>query len=132
MELIKDYDLGFHYHPSNANVVVDALSREPYSLYIVIKIAQPKLYEELEEFGLELVGNGFLANIELKPTLFDQVKDTQVGNESIEGIKRRMDREEIRGFTVDSERVLWYNGRLCVPNVEDLKQLMLKESHDTP
>jgi hypothetical protein len=28
--------------------------------------------------------------------------------------------------------VLWYNGRLCVPNIGELKQLILKESHDTP
>nr|XP_051201962.1 uncharacterized protein LOC127315520 [Lolium perenne] len=132
MELIKDYDLGIHYHPGKANVVADALSREPCSLNALIKIAQPKLYEELEEFGLELVSHGFLANLELKPTLFDQIKEAQVGHESIEGIKRRMNREEVPGFEVDAKGVLWYKGRLCVPNVEDLKQLIMKEAHDTP
>ena len=27
MDLLKDYDMNFHYHPSTANFVVDALSR---------------------------------------------------------------------------------------------------------
>ena len=30
LELIKDYDLEVHYHPSKANVVADALSRKSY------------------------------------------------------------------------------------------------------
>jgi hypothetical protein len=34
LELIKDYDLEVHYHPSKANVVADALSRKgPVQLY---------------------------------------------------------------------------------------------------
>ncbi|XP_071678085.1 uncharacterized protein [Lolium perenne] len=83
MELIKDYDLGIHYHPGKANVVADTLSREPCSLNALIKMAQPKLFDELEEFGLELVSHGFLANLELKPTLFDEIKEAQRGHDSI-------------------------------------------------
>ena len=30
LELIKDYDTKFHYHPRKANVVADALSRKIY------------------------------------------------------------------------------------------------------
>jgi hypothetical protein len=132
MELIKDYDIGIHYHPGKANVVADALSREPCSLNTVIKVEQPKLYEEFEKFGLELVSHGFLARLELKPTLMDQIKEAQKGHESIEGIKWHMDREEVPGFKIDDKGVLWYNGRICVPTIDDLKQLIMKEAHDTP
>jgi hypothetical protein len=132
MELIKDYDIGIHYHPGKANVVADALSREPCSLNALIKLEQPKLYEEFEKFGLELVSHGFLARLEFKPTLTDQIKEAQQGHESIEGIKWRMDREEVPGFKIDDKGVLWYNGRICVPTIDDLKQLIMKEAHDTP
>jgi hypothetical protein len=43
-----------------------------------------------------------------------------------------MGQEEVPAFSNDQEGVLWYNGRLCVPNIEELKQLILKEAHDTP
>jgi hypothetical protein len=78
------------------------------------------------------VSHGFLANLEVRPTLFDQIKETQKGHESIEGIKRRLEHEEVPGFSIDQQGVLWYNGRLCVPSIEELKQLILKEAHDTP
>jgi hypothetical protein len=72
IELIKDYDLDIHYHLGKANVVADALSREPCSLNAILKARQLVLCEELEKFGLELVSHGFLANLEVRPTLFDQ------------------------------------------------------------
>jgi hypothetical protein len=55
---------------------------------------QPALCEEFEKFRLELVSHGFLANLEVRPTLFDQIK-------GIEGIKRRMGREEVPRFLID-------------------------------
>jgi hypothetical protein len=118
--------------PGKVNVVADALSREPCSLNTLLKTNQPALCEEFERFGLELVSHGFLANLEVQPTLFDQIKEAQKGHESIEGIKRRMGREEVPGFSIDQQGVLWYNGRLCIPSIEELKQLILKEAHDTP
>jgi hypothetical protein len=99
---------------------------------LFLEIEQPKLYEEFEKFGLELVSHGFLASLELKPTLMDQIKEAQKGPESIKGIKQRMGREEVPGFKIDDKEVLWYNGRICMPTIDDLKQLIMKKAHGTP
>jgi hypothetical protein len=102
-------------------VVADALSREPCSLNALLKTRQPTLCEEFEKFGLQLVSHGFLANLDIRPTLTDIIKAAQKGHESIEGIKRRMGQEELPRFSIDQEEVLWYEGRLCIPSIEELK-----------
>jgi hypothetical protein len=43
-----------------------------------------------------------------------------------------MGKEEVAGFSIDSEGVLWYNGRLCVTSIPDLKNLIMEEAHNTP
>ncbi|KAK1682413.1 hypothetical protein QYE76_043261, partial [Lolium multiflorum] len=131
IELIKDYDLEIHYHPGKANVVADALSRQPCQLNSMIAEEQPSLYQEFEQFRLELVSERYLASIELQPTLVSQIKEAQKGNASIDGIKKNMAAGKAPGFTIDEEGVLWYNGRLCVPSYFELKQVILKEAHDT-
>ncbi|KAK1607748.1 hypothetical protein QYE76_031421 [Lolium multiflorum] len=131
IELIKDYDLQIHYHPGKANVVANALSRQPCQLNSMIAAEQPSLYEEFGQFRLELVSEGYLASIELQPTLISQIKEAQKGNARIDGIKSQIAAGKAPGFTKDEEGVLWYNGRLCVPSDSELMQVILKEAHDT-
>ncbi|KAK1607859.1 hypothetical protein QYE76_031532 [Lolium multiflorum] len=61
----------------------------------------------------------------------DVVLGSQKSNASIDGIKSQLAAGKAPGFTVDEEGVLWYNGRLCVPSDSELKQVILKEAHDT-
>ena len=59
--------------------------------------------------------------MELAPTLMDQIKEAQKGHESIDGIKKKIPLDKALGFSVDAEGFLSYHGRVCVPDVMELK-----------
>ena len=63
-------------------------------------------HKEMEDFRIELMSEGFLASIELQPTLISQIKEAQKGNASINGIKRRIGTWKVPRFTEDEEGVL--------------------------
>src|SRR3954465_7252498 len=110
IELIKYYDLDIYYHPGKANEVADALSRLPSRLNSMILNEQPSLHKEMEYFRMELVSEGFLASIELQPTLISQINEAQKDNASIDGIEHCIGTGKLPGFTEDEEGVLWYKG----------------------
>ena len=113
-------------------MVADALSRKAGTLNVMLKERLPALYEEMENFGLELVESGFLANLEVKPMLVDDIKEAQKGHKSIEGTKKKIHEGKAPKFSVDEQGVVWFGKRLCVPNKAELKDLILQEAHDTP
>ena len=61
----------------------------------------------------------------------EKIKEAQSGHPSIEGIKRKLSMGKASEFVIDNEGILWYGERLCVPNIEDLKQQVLTEAHTT-
>ena len=75
MELIKDYDMKFHYHPAKANVVANALSRNSYVNTLVTGGLPQELADDLRELRLEIVPRGFVAALEVQSTLLGKISD---------------------------------------------------------
>ena len=132
LELIKDYDLGIHYHPRKANVVADALSRKGYCSTLLVQEQQPKLYEELKYLNLEIVDQGCVNTLEVRPTILDLIKEHQEEDEDIQEIKKNMRCGKAPGFSEDEQGMVWFGNRICVPNHREAKQLILKEAHGSP
>ena len=78
------------YHPGKANVVADALSRKSYCKTLMVEKAQPALHEEFTRLNLEMVPSGYLANLEIKSTLEDEIKAAQQHDADILEIKEKI------------------------------------------
>ena len=53
MEYLEDYDFTLHYHPSKANVVVDALSWKSQGLLAGIASREWRMLEAVGQFDLQ-------------------------------------------------------------------------------
>jgi hypothetical protein len=131
LELIKDYELEIHYHPGKANVVADALSRKSQ---VNMLAAHPMPYELVKEF--DRLSLGFLNNtqgvtIELEPTLEKDITKGQKDDEKINEIWQLIIDGKGKDFREDAEGVVWFKDRLCVPDIKSIRELILKEAHET-
>jgi hypothetical protein len=131
LELIKYYELEIHYHPGKTNVVADALSRKSQ---VNMMVAHPMPYELAKEF--DILSLGFLntmrgVTVELEPTLEREIKEARKDDEKISEIRQLILEGRGKDFREDAEGVVWFKDRLCVPNVQSIRELILKEAHET-
>jgi hypothetical protein len=131
LELIKYYELEIHYHPGKSNVVADALSRKSQ---VHMLAAHPMPYELAKEF--DRLSLGFLNNtqgvaIELEPTIEQDIRKGQKDDLKINEIRQLIIDGKCKDFHEDAEGVVWFKDRLCVPNIKSIRELILKEAHET-
>ncbi|MCL0166038.1 Ty3/Gypsy family RNase HI domain-containing protein, partial [Klebsiella pneumoniae] len=113
LELIKDYDMSIHYHPGKATVVADALSRKSYCTALCIESMCGELRQEFEHLNIGIVEHGFVAALEARPTLVDQVRAAQVNDSEIAELKKNMRVGKARDFHEDEHGTIWLGERLC-------------------
>jgi hypothetical protein len=131
LELIKDYDLGINYHPGKVNVVANALSQRSHVSQLVVDSMTLELCEEFDKLNLRIVVNTEAMEMEMGSSLLQEIQRGQLEDEKVQEIKRNIKEEKSLDFLEDDEDVLWYKGRICVPNVKELMEKILREAHES-
>ncbi|KAJ3673166.1 hypothetical protein LUZ60_006540 [Juncus effusus] len=134
LELIKNYDISVEYRPGKANVVADALSRKRYVTLSACIVYNSHVLDELRKMDIELVLPGdkaILASLIFRPTLLDEIRVAQDNDPGFVKIKEMMEEGKYREFRCDSEGVLRVGDGLCVPNISEIKKVILAEAHSS-
>jgi hypothetical protein len=131
LELIKDYELEIHYHRGKANVVADALSRKSQVNMLAAHPMSFELAKEFDRLSLGFLNNTQGVTIELEPTLEQEIRKGQKDDEKINEIRQLIIDGKGPDFREDAEGVVWFKDRLWVPNITSIRELILKEAHET-
>jgi hypothetical protein len=69
--------------------------------------------------------------VELKSTLERDIKEGQKDDEKASEIRHLILEGRGKDFREDVEGVIWFKDRLCVPDIKSIRELILKEAHET-
>jgi hypothetical protein len=130
LELIKDYDLGINYHPGKANVVADALSRRTHLNMLATRELLPEFCKEFEKLNVGWVSNTKIVSMEVDSTLEQDIRKGQLEDAKIQEIKVQIKEDKAPGFSIDDQGTLWYKKRICIPEIKEIRELILHEAHD--
>jgi hypothetical protein len=131
LELIKDYDLGINCHPGKANVIADTLSRTSHLNMLATRELLPEFCKEFEKLNLEWVSNTEVVAMEVDSTLEHDIRKGQLEDAKMQEIKEQIKEDKTPEFSVDNQRTLWYKKHLCVPEIKEIRELILREAHDS-
>jgi hypothetical protein len=77
-------------------------------------------FELCDEFAkLKIVANTKVVEMEVDSSLLQEIHRGQLEDEKIQEIKCNIKEEKSPSLTEDDQGVLWYKGRICVPNINE-------------
>ena len=125
---MQDYTFTLAYHPGNANVVVDALSRKGIALAECLMIQEQKLIEEVISASPRIAATRISIQVALHidSRLVQRIKEAQ---KRYPGIVDQGNQGRGEGLSFGEEEGVQMWGRLWVPAADKLRKEVLEEAH---
>src|SRR5688500_12661692 len=81
--------------------------------------------------NLRIVAHTEGVTIDVEPTLEQEIHKGQIGDAKIQEIKDLITEGRGSEFMEDEQGTVWFKDRMCVPDIESLRETILKEAHDS-
>ena len=109
--------------------MADALSRKSYVNMLEVMNLPEELSREFERMNLGFVAN--MAAMEVEPTLEQEIRKGQLEDEKVKELVKQIKSGKAPEFRMDELGTVWFGDRIVVPDQQHLKDIILKESHDS-
>jgi hypothetical protein len=100
-----------------------ALSRKSYANEIQATPMPEELCAEFELLNLSIITNAM--EIEVMPTLEQEIHKGQLEDEKLMEIAENVVLGKAPGFRIDENGTLWFGKRICVPDVKAIREAIL-------
>ncbi|WVZ80151.1 LOW QUALITY PROTEIN: hypothetical protein U9M48_027650 [Paspalum notatum var. saurae] len=94
-----------------------------------LNMRQRRWLELIKDYDLEIHYHPGKANVRAYPGTRD--KEPSKTDEKIREIREQIKLGKAPHFREDEQGTVWYKNRICVPDVDGIKKLILSEAHDT-
>nr|AAX96624.1 retrotransposon protein, putative, Ty3-gypsy sub-class [Oryza sativa Japonica Group]ABA92970.1 retrotransposon protein, putative, Ty3-gypsy subclass [Oryza sativa Japonica Group] len=141
---LRPHEVNYPTHDLELAAVVHALKiRRHYlignrcEVYTITKVLtqiwpdQDRLCRELEKLRLTVVQSGVPTSLTVQPTLESQIREAQKDDEGIKELIKRIQEKKDTDFSIDDQGTIWCGPRICVPAKKELRDLILKEAHES-
>ncbi|XP_073219904.1 uncharacterized protein [Cicer arietinum] len=131
MEFLKDFDFELNYHPGKANVVADALSRKTLSVP-ALPVKHSELLEQFRDLSLvcEVTPKSIkLGMLKVTSGLLEEIEKNQKLDLYLLDKLQSIDQGREPDFKIGVDGILRFKERICVPDVEELRKMILEEGH---
>jgi hypothetical protein len=90
-----------------------------------------EIVEDFRRLNLGIVAHTEGVTIDVEPTLEQEIRKGQIGDAKIQEIKDLITERRGPEFMEDEQGTAWFKDRICVPEIDCLRETILKEAHDS-
>jgi hypothetical protein len=112
-------------------LVTDALSRKEHVHSAVVAQLPDEIVEDFRRLNLVIVAHTEGVAIDVESTLEQEIRKGQIGDAKIQEIRDLITKVQGPEFMEDEQGTIWFKDPICVPEIESLRETILKEAHDS-